>query len=67
MNAPAEPLRRVAQERGRILGELGVRLEDVSWTRAEAETIGSLLTPSRRLRLPRAIQGLLRKLERVMR
>ncbi len=37
-----DPLRRLAQERGRLLGELGVRPEDLRWQRLEAEAIASL-------------------------
>jgi hypothetical protein len=52
-----DPLRRLAQERGRILGELGLRPEDARWARLDAETIASLITPALGLRLP----GVLRR------
>lgn len=45
MNDARDPLRRIAQERGRMLGELGVRPEDVRWARAEAEAIASAVAP----------------------
>ena len=37
VSGAADPLRRLAQERGRILGELGVRPDDARWARAEAD------------------------------
>ena len=49
-SAPAgseEALLRLAAETGRLLGELGVRPEDDRWIRLHAETIASLLRPSR--------------------
>jgi hypothetical protein len=63
--AEKDPLRRLAQERGRILGELGVRPEDVRWARAESDALASLLTPSFAVRLPAVLQGLLRRLRRL--
>ena len=61
VSGAADPLRRLAQERGRILGELGVRPDDARWARAEAEMLASLLTPRRRrLRLPGALERMLR-------
>ncbi len=67
MTGGADPLRRLAQERGRILGELGVRPGDVRWARAEADVLASLLTPSLRLRLPGFLGRLLRRLGRLLR
>jgi hypothetical protein len=64
VSGAADPLRRLAQERGRILGELGVRPDDARWARAEAEMLASLLTVSRRLRLPGALGRMLRRLGR---
>ena len=45
-----DPLRRLAQERGRILGELGVKPDDARWARMEGETLASLLADPARLR-----------------
>jgi hypothetical protein len=65
--APEDPLRRLARERGRILGELGMRPEDASWARSEAEAIASLTTPALRLRMPAVLARLLRRLARAAR
>jgi hypothetical protein len=62
----ADPLRRVAVERGRILAELGVRADDARWTRLEAEAIAALVTPELPLRLPRRLGRLWRRLRRVV-
>ena len=43
-----DPIARVAEERGRILGQLGVRPEDTRWIEQEARTVASLLELSRR-------------------
>ena len=43
-----DPLTRLAGERGRILGQLGVRPEDARWIEREGQTVASLLEPSRR-------------------
>jgi hypothetical protein len=43
---PADPLRALAEERGRMMGELGVRPDDVKWARLEANAIASLTTPT---------------------
>lgn len=67
MNGTSDPLRRLAQERGRILGELGVRPDDARWARVEAEMLASLLTPSRRLRLPGPLGRVLRRIARRIR
>ena len=67
MSGSADPLRRLAQERGRILGELGVRPDDARWARAEAEMLASLLTPSRRLRLPGPVGRFVRRIARRLR
>lgn len=66
MNGTADPLRRLAQERGRTLGELGVRPDDARWARIEAEMLASLLTPSRRL-LPGPLGRMLRRIARRIR
>lgn len=64
---PDPALRRLAQERGRLLGELGASPDDVRWARAEAEAIASLVRPRLALRLPPALAGLLRRLRRAFR
>jgi len=66
MSDSADPLRRVAVERGKVLAELGVRPEDTRWTRLEAEAIAALVTPQLPLRLPRGLSGLLRRIRRVV-
>ncbi|HEY2796659.1 MAG TPA: hypothetical protein VGK26_02105 [Thermoanaerobaculia bacterium] len=55
MNDAADPLRRIAAERGRILAELGVRPDDARWTRLEAEAIAGLVIPAASVRLPRRL------------
>lgn len=67
MSGEPDPLRRLAQERGRILGELGVRPDDERWARVEADALASLLTPSLRLRIPGALGRLARGLARLLR
>jgi hypothetical protein len=62
-----DPLRRLAQERGRILGELGVKPDDARWARMEGETLASLLVPGLSLRLPAALDRLRRRLARIVR
>jgi hypothetical protein len=62
-----DPLRRLAQERGRILGELGVRPEDARWTRAEGEALASLVTPAFPVRLPAPLARLAQRLARIWR
>ena len=64
---PEDPLRRLARERGRTLGELGVRPEDASWARSEAEAIASLTTPALRPRMPVVLARFLRRLARLSR
>jgi hypothetical protein len=63
--SPEDPLRRLARERGRALGELGVRPSDASWTRSEADAIASLTTPV--LRLPAFVTRFLRRVARLAR
>jgi hypothetical protein len=65
--ADRDPLRRLAQERGRILGELGVRPEDERWTRREGEALASLLSPALPVRLPAPVRQLLRRFSRLWR
>ena len=67
MSASLDPLRRLANERGRTLGELGVRAGDDRWARLEAEAIAGLVTAGLRLRLPGLLERLLRRLRRAAR
>jgi len=67
MRVETDPQRRLAQETGRLLGELGVRPQDEAWARAQAEAIASLTTPSLRLRLPAPLARLLRRLRGISR
>ncbi|HTY41177.1 MAG TPA: hypothetical protein VMH79_04820 [Thermoanaerobaculia bacterium] len=67
MKGEDDPLRRLAHERGRLLGELGVRPDDARWARAEADAIASLISPSWALRLPAPLTRLWRRLARVLR
>jgi hypothetical protein len=63
----ADPLRELARERGRAMGELGVLPQDARWARAEAEAIASLTRPQVRLRLPAPLARLARRLARLVR
>ena len=63
----ADPLRELARERGRMLGELGVRPDDVAWARAEGDAIASLVTPRLALRLPVSVARLVRRWTRAIR
>ena len=62
-----DPLRDLARERGRLLGELGVVPADAAWARQEADALASLLSPRIRLRLPAPIARLARRLARTLR
>jgi hypothetical protein len=63
-----DPITRLAVERGRILGELGVRPQDARWIEQEARTVASLVEPSRRRgALVRLVQRLARKAARTAR
>ena len=66
MKESPDPLRRIAAERGRLLGELGVRPHDVRWARLEADAIAGLVTPALPLRLPRTLTRLLQRLRRLV-
>lgn len=66
MTEPADPLRRLAAERGRILGELGVRPGDSRWARLEAETLAGLVTPALQIRLPLALARWVRRLRKAL-
>ncbi len=48
MEEELDVLRRLAAERGRLLGELGVRAEDQKWIGQEARTVASLVVAGRR-------------------
>ncbi len=67
MTAAADPLRRMAAERGRILAELGVRPEDARWTQLEAEAIAALVTPAVSVRLPRPLARWVSRLRKLAR
>ena len=63
--APAgDPLRALAQERGRLLAEIGVRPEDSRWAQMEAEALASLVTPSFPMRVPAALARVWRTVRR---
>ena len=62
-----DPLRRLAQERGRILGELGVRPDDARWARMEGEALASLVSPALPVRLPAVLVRLGRRIGRLFR
>jgi hypothetical protein len=62
-----EPLRALAQERGRLLAELGVRPEDTRWAQMEADALASLVRPAAPVRLPAALERLWRRLGRWVR
>jgi len=70
MSTPArdrEPLRALAQERGRLLAELGVRPEDARWAQMEADALASLVTPAMQVRLPAALERAWRRFARWLR
>ena len=67
MSASEDPLRRLARERGRTLGELGLRPEDARWARLEGETLASLVRPALPLRIPGALSRLRARLKRAAR
>lgn len=62
-----DPLRALAQERGRLLAELGVRPEDARWAQMEADALASLIQPAMRIRLPAAVERLWRRVGRWIR
>jgi hypothetical protein len=64
MSGPAEPLRRLARESGRMLGELGVGVDNEAWARKHADVLASLVTRTFPLRLPRILERLWRRLRR---
>jgi hypothetical protein len=62
-----DPLRALAQERGRLLAELGVRPEDARWAQMEADALASLIQPAMSIRLPASVQRLWRRVGRWIR
>jgi hypothetical protein len=62
-----DSLRELARERGRLLGELGVRANDAAWVRAEADALASLTSPRFGLRWPAPLARLGRRLARMVR
>lgn len=64
--ADRDPLRRLAQERGKILAELGVRPGDARWARMEGEALASLVSAGLPVRLPVALVRLGRRLARLL-
>lgn len=67
MTVAGDPLRELARERGRLMGELGVVPQDAAWARAEADDIASLTRRDLRLRLPAPLARFLRRLARAVR
>lgn len=65
--AERDPLRALAQERGRLLAELGVRPEDARWAQMEADALASLVEPAMSIRLPAGIERLWRRISRWIR
>jgi hypothetical protein len=65
--AERDPLRALAQERGRLLAELGVRPEDARWAQMEADALASLVTPAMPIRMPAVVERVWRKLGRWIR
>jgi len=66
-NPASDPLRALAQERGRLLAELGVRPEDSRWAQMEADALGSLVTPALSIRVPAPLGRIWRRVRRSMR
>jgi hypothetical protein len=62
-----DPLRELARERGRAMGELGVGPGDEKWARAEAETIASLSAPDFARRFAWRIVRRIERLRRALR
>jgi hypothetical protein len=62
-----DPLRALAQERGRLLAELGVRPEDARWAQMEADALASLVEPALAIRMPAWAERVLRKWSRWLR
>ena len=62
-----DPLRALAQERGRLLAELGVRPEDARWAQMEADALAGLVTPAMTVRLPAAVERMWRRVKKLAR
>jgi hypothetical protein len=67
MSASEDAIRRLARERGRLLGELGVTPADARWAKEEADVLASLSHPQVSARLPGPILVLWRRLHRLLR
>jgi hypothetical protein len=67
MSASEDPIRRLARERGRLLGELGVTPADARWAKEEADVLASLSYPQLSARLPGPILVLWRRMLRLLR
>jgi hypothetical protein len=67
MIASEDPIRRLARERGRLLGELGVTPADERWAKQEAEALASLSHPQFSPRLPGPLMVLWRRMVRLLR
>ncbi len=67
MSASEDPIRRLARERGRLLGELGVTPADARWAKEEARVLASLSHPQLSSRLPGALERLHRRILRWLR
>jgi hypothetical protein len=67
MSASEDPIRRLARERGRLLGELGVTPADARWAKAEADVLASLSHPQLSARLPGPLLVLWRRAVRLLR
>jgi hypothetical protein len=68
VNSPgrADPIRELARERGRLLGELGVQQSDTAWARAEADALASLTSPRLGLRWPAPLARFARRMARML-
>ncbi len=67
MSVSEDPIRRLARERGRLLGELGVTPADARWAKAEADVLASLSYPQLSARLPGRLVILWRRWRRLLR
>ena len=67
MTRSGDPLRELARERGRAMGELGCQPQDAKWARSEAEAIASLTRAQVRLRLPAPLSRAVRRVARFLR
>ena len=67
MSATEDPIRQLARERGRLLGELGVTPADARWAKEEADVLASLSYPQLSARLPAPLLGLWRRVHRLLR